>query len=471
MLSGDVVGCRLSVVRQLSRDGRSRRDTADNRQLITDNASRRCATLQCAALMEYRSNVLHINGLSATDLASTFGTPLYVYDAAVLRRQLTNVREAFANLPFQPFYAMKANSNLSLLRLVREQGFGCDAVSPGEIHLAMRAGFTADAIWFTCSNVSDEDLRAIPDSRIVINVNSVVEIDRIISLGLTNPIALRVNPSVGAGHHADVITAGESVKFGIDVAEVGTARMLVEDTGRRVVGLHAHIGSGVDTTAPLLDSARCLLELAPLFKHLRWINFGGGISTPYRPGDQEFPIEQYGAELAELAGPLLRERNLTAILEPGRYLVAESGVLLARVTSKRISAGVEWIGVDTGFNHLVRPSKYSAYHHILNASNGRNESLRTSWQPHDDREEFVVAGNLCESGDVFTRAEGRVQTRALDRTRVGDLIAFCDAGAYGFSMASHYNARLLPPEILVDHGHARVTRTRQEMDDLVRGME
>lgn len=421
--------------------------------------------------MQYQNSLLHIGGVSTADLASQFGTPLYVYDAAVIRRQVANVRDAFSALPFQPFYAMKANGNLALLRLIREQGFGCDAVSPGEIHLAMRAGFTADAIWFTCSNVSDDDLRAIPDPAIVINVNSVAEIDRIVALGLTNPIALRVNPPVGAGHHADVITAGDSVKFGIDVAEIATARMLVEDSGRRVVGLHAHIGSGVDDIAPLLDAARCLLELAPHFKWLHWLNFGGGIATPYRPGDLEFPIADYGRELAVLAGPLLRERNLTAILEPGRYLVAESGTLLARVTSKRVSAGVEWIGVDTGFNHLVRPSKYGAYHHILNASRGTNGSLRTSWDPTLERDQLVVAGNLCESGDVFTRVAGRAIPRALEATRIGDLIAFCDAGAYGFSMASHYNARLLPPEVLIDDGKARVIRARQTMADLVRGME
>lgn len=421
--------------------------------------------------MEYQNNLLHIGGLSTTDLASEFGTPLYIYDAAVIRRQLAKVSGAFSALPFRPFYAMKANGNLSLLRLIREQGFGCDAVSPGEIHLAMRAGFTADAIWFTCSNVSDDDLRAIPDPHIVINVNSVAEIDRIVALGLPNPIALRVNPPVGAGHHADVITAGDSVKFGIDVAEIATARMLVEDSGRRVVGLHAHIGSGVDDLAPLLDAARCLLRLAPHFRWLKWLNFGGGIATPYRPDDLEFPIADYGRELTALAGPLLRERNLTAILEPGRYLVAESGTLLARVTSKRVSAGVEWIGVDTGFNHLVRPSKYGAYHHILNASRGTNGSLRTSWDPTLARDELVVAGNLCESGDVFTRVAGRAIPRHLEHTRIGDLIAFCDAGAYGFSMASHYNARLLPPEVLIDDGTAGVIRARQTMADLVRGME
>ncbi|HEX7808378.1 MAG TPA: hypothetical protein VF608_06635, partial [Thermoanaerobaculia bacterium] len=328
-----------------------------------------------------------------------------------------------------------------------------------------------DAIWFTCSNVSDEDLRSIPSPYIVINVNSMSEIDRVLSLDIENPIALRVNPDVGAGHHADVVTAGGSVKFGIDLAEVDSARMLVEDAGRKLVGLHAHIGSGVDSPAPLIQAAKQLLELAPGFRDLKWINFGGGISTPYKPGEPEFPIAEYGAELTHIAGAFMRARDLTAILEPGRYMVAQSGTLLARTTSKRVSAGVEWIGVDSGFNHLARPSKYSAYHHILNASNGEDGSLRESWDPSIPREDLVVAGNICESGDVFTRTEGHVVTRPIDRVRVGELLAFCDAGAYGFSMASHYNARLLPPEILVDGEDARVIRARQEMDELVRGME
>lgn len=421
--------------------------------------------------MEYRDKILHINGIAAPELAARFGTPLYAYDAAIIRRQIERIQRSFAALPFRAFYAMKANGNLSILRLIREHGVGCDAVSPGEIHLALRAGFAPEEIWFTCSNVSDDDLRAIPDPRIVVNVNSMSEIDRCLALDLQNPIALRVNPDVGAGHHADVITAGESVKFGIDLAEIETARMLVEDSGRKVVGLHAHIGSGVDQSEPLLAAARSLLELSTGFRHLRWINFGGGLATPYRPGESDFPIEEYGRELTALAAAFLRARDLTAILEPGRYLVAESGVLLARVTSKRISAGVEWIGVDTGFNHLVRPSKYGAYHHILNASNGNAGSLRTTWNASIHRDEVVVAGNLCESGDVFTRSDGRVLTRAIDHAAIGDLVAFCDTGAYGFSMGSHYNARLLPAEVLVDEGQARVVRERQTLEDLVRGME
>jgi diaminopimelate decarboxylase len=422
-------------------------------------------------LMRYIDGVLHIANLSAVELAERFGTPLYVYDAAVIRRQTERIRAAFADLPFQPFYAMKANSNLTILRLIREQGFGCDAVSPGEAFLALRAGFAPESIWFTCSNVSDDDLRAIPDSRIVINVNSVAEIDRCLALDLPNPIALRVNPPMGAGHHEDVITAGDSVKFGIDLAEIETARMLVEDSGRKVVGLHSHIGSGVDDLAPLLEAARCLLSLVPAFPNLQWLNFGGGIATPYRPGDSEFPVGRYGAELATLAGPMLRQRGLTAILEPGRYLVAEAGTLLARVTANRVSAGTTWMGVDTGFNHLVRPSKYGAYHHIVNASRGRDASLRENYDATLLRDEVVVAGNLCESGDVFTKTTSGVAARPIDRVRIGDLLAFCDAGAYGFSMASLYNARMLPAEVLVDGGKATVIRARQAIDDLMRGME
>lgn len=421
--------------------------------------------------MEYREGVLHIGGVSAEALTKRFGSPLYVYDAAVLRRQIERIRNAFAGIPFRPFYAMKANGNLSILRMIRESGFGCDAVSPGETYLALRAGFPPDSIWFTCSNVSDDDLRAIPDTRIVVNVNSLAEIDRCIAIGVPNPIALRVNPAAGAGHHADVVTAGESVKFGIDVAELETARMLVEDSGRKVTGLHAHIGSGVTDLEPLLESARQLVELAAGFENLRWINFGGGIATPYKPGEPDFPIAAYAAAIAEIAGPLLADRGLTAILEPGRYVVAECGLLLARVTTKRISAGIEWAGVDTGFNHLTRPSRYDAYHHILNASRGANESLRTQWDSARQRDEVIVAGNICESGDVFTRSAGAARTRTIDRLTIGDLVAFCDSGAYGFSMASHYNARLLPPEVLVDGGEMRLIREGQVLEDLLRGME
>lgn len=420
--------------------------------------------------MHFENGSLHIGSISTIDLAHRFGTPLYVYDAAVIRRQVENLPRAFGALPFRPFYAMKANSALAVLRLVHDAGFGADAVSPGEIFLARHAGFTPEEIWFTCSNVSDEDLRSIDDPRIVINVNSMSEIDRVLSHDLPNPLALRINPDVGAGHHADVVTAGGGVKFGIDLAEVADVRMMVGDAGRRITGLHAHIGSGVDTVDPLLASARVLLDLSADFPDLAFINFGGGISVPYKPNEPEFPLDEYGAGLAAMAGPLLRSRGLQAILEPGRYVVAESGLLLARVTSRRISGGSFWAGVDSGFNHLARPSKYGAYHHIVNASRGSAASLRATFDATQLDDDVIVAGNICESGDVFTRRpDGTPITRRVDRTQVGDLLALCDAGAYGFSMASNYNARLLPPEVLVDGAQVTLIRERQTYDELLKG--
>lgn len=421
--------------------------------------------------MNFDRGILHIGSLPVTRLVEQFGSPLYVYDAAVLRRQIERIRNCFGGMPLQPFYAAKANSNLEILRIVRENDFGADAVSPGEVFLARRAGFTTERIWFTCSNVSDADLLALEDARILINVNSMSEVDRVVRLGLRNPIAIRVNPDVGAGHHRDVVTGGFGVKFGIDIGELDAARMVAEDSGLSVVGIHSHIGSGVGEVSPLLGAARKLLELADSFQDLRWINFGGGMGVPYRPGEREFPVEEYGSGLAEVAGDYLRGRGLTAILEPGRYIAAEAGTLVATVTAKKISSGFVWIGCDTGFNHLVRPSKYGSYHHILNASRGGDEWLRERMtaSPYDPENGSIVAGNICESGDVFTREDEGLKPRRLPRTEIGDLLAFCDSGAYGFSMASHYNARMLPAEVLVEGGVPRLIRRRQTLDDLLEG--
>lgn len=423
--------------------------------------------------MNYEQGLLHIGGVQARRLVEEFGSPLYVYDAAVIRRQLDRIRSAFAGVPLQPFYAAKANSNLEILRLIAADGFGCDAVSPGEVWLARRSGFASNRIWFTCSNVSNQDLRALHDPEIVINVNSMSEIDRVIEVGLPNPVAIRVNPEIGAGHHKDVVTAGFGVKFGIDVAELGDASMILQDAGLRIVGLHAHIGSGVSELAPLVQSATRLVELASDFPDLQWLNFGGGIGVPYRPGEIEFPIDEYGSALAEIAGPTLRARGMKAILEPGRYVLAQAGTLLATVTSRKISSGTVWIGCDTGFNHLARPSRYGSYHHILNATRGDDRWLREQMltPPYDDESGSIVAGNICESGDVFTKEEGELRPRRIPQTRVGDILAFCDAGAYGYSMASHYNARMLPPEVMVESGKARLIRRRQTMEDLLLGQE
>jgi len=277
--------------------------------------------------LHFHNRQLHIGNISAADLIARFGSPLYVYDASVLALQADRLTAAFGRMPFRPFFAMKANSSLAILEFFAKRGFGADAVSPGEVFLARNGGFPADRIWFTCSNVSDDDLLALSDPAIVINVNSVVDIDRCIRLRLPNAIAIRVNPDVGAGHHRDVITGGFGVKFGIDLGELDQARIIAEDGGLTVVGIHSHIGSGVTSPEPLLEAARILLRESAKFGSLRFINFGGGIGVPYRPEDAEFPLAEYGRRLTELALPVLAARKLEAILEPGRFLVAQSGTL------------------------------------------------------------------------------------------------------------------------------------------------
>ena len=420
--------------------------------------------------MRFAGSKLHFDDVAADELITRFGSPLYVYERAVLERQIAKVRSSFSALPFQAAYAIKANSNLELLKIVGNAGFSFDAVSPGEVFLLRHAGFRGERVWFTCSNVSDDDLRALDDRELVVNVNGMSELDRVIRLRLPNPIALRINPDVGAGHHRDVVTGGFGVKFGFDLAEIDDALKIALDSGQRVIGLHAHIGSGVDSVEPLMQSAGTLLELSRSIPTLEVINFGGGISIPYQPAEAEFPIEEYGARLAEVAGPDLHRRNLRAMIEPGRYIMAQCGTLLACVTTKRISSGYEWLGCDTGFNHLARPSKYGAYHHIVNASRGDDEELRTGHAPSREAR-TVVAGNICESGDVFTRDVDGTKPRSLPPFHVGDLIAFCDAGAYGFSMASEYNARFLPAEVLVEGSEARVIRRRRGYDDLLRDFD
>ncbi|HUO84488.1 MAG TPA: diaminopimelate decarboxylase [Thermoanaerobaculia bacterium] len=422
-------------------------------------------------MIEYREDELFIGGTPAPALVRKFGSPLYVYDASVIDRQIRRLTDAFGDLPFQPFYAAKANSNLDILRMIRNAGFGCDAVSPGEVFLARKAGFDAERIWFTSTHVSDDDFRALTNPAVTVNIDSMSALERIVKLKLRNPISFRVNPDVGAGHHRDVVTGGYGVKFGFDRAEVGEARIWAESAGLRLVGLHAHIGSGISEIAPLLDAARVLLSLSEEFATLRWLNFGGGIATPYRPGEPEFPLEEFARSLTAIARERLSALRATAVLEPGRFLLAPAGLLLSTVTGKRISGGTTWIGCDTGFHHLARPSKYGSYHHILNASRGSEAWLPTSGADPAllDGEEAIVAGNLCESGDILTRGQEGPESRWLPPTREGDILAFCDAGAYGFSMASHYNARLLPAEVLVQEGNVRLIRERQRFDDLLAG--
>ena len=400
-------------------------------------------------------------------LAQQYGTPLWVYDAATIRQRVAEL-QAFDTVRF----AQKANSNTHILRLMRELGVKIDAVSRGEILRALAAGYTAAAdasgatgIVFTADLLDEATLGTVVEHGIPVNAGS---IDMLEQLGARSPghaVWLRINPGFGHGHSQKTNTGGEHSKHGIWHADLDAALAAVARHRLKLVGLHMHIGSGVDYShlAQVCEAMVALVKRtgAERLPDLHAVSAGGGLSIPYRAGDARPDPAHYfslwdGArrEIATLLG-----RPVQLELEPGRYLVAESGVLLSEVRAVKSMGSQRFTLVDAGFNDLMRPSMYGAYHgmHLIPADGQARAEQAT-----------VVAGPLCESGDVFTQGEGGlVLQRALPEARVGDLMVLHDAGAYGASMSSNYNTRGLAAEVLVDGASARLIRRRQTVDELL----
>ena len=400
-------------------------------------------------------------------LAQQHGTPLWVYDADTIRQRIADL-QVFDTVRF----AQKANSNTHILRLMRAQGVVVDAVSRGEIERALAAGYTADqtpgatsGIVFTADLFDAATLDTVVRHGVPVNAGS---IDMLEQLGQRSPghaVWLRINPGFGHGHSNKTNTGGEHSKHGIWHADLGAALAAIQRHGLRLVGLHMHIGSGVDyghlqqVCAAMVD----LVKRAGVA--VEAISAGGGLSIPYREGDARIDTAHYfslwDAARREIASHLGRPVHLE--LEPGRYLVAESGALLTEVRATKAMGRNAFALVDAGFSDLMRPSMYGAFHGIsvIPATDAMGEGERPL-QP------TVVAGPLCESGDVFTQGEGGVVlTRELPQARVGDLLVLHDAGAYGASMSSNYNSRPLIAEVLVDGGSHRLIRRRQTVAELL----
>ncbi len=400
-------------------------------------------------------------------LAQQHGTPLWVYDAATIRQRIADLK-VFDAVRF----AQKANSNTHILRLMRAQGVVVDAVSRGEIERALAAGYTADqtpgatsGIVFTADLFDAATLDTVVRHGVPVNAGS---IDMLEQLGQRSPghaVWLRINPGFGHGHSNKTNTGGEHSKHGIWHADLGAALAAVQRHGLRLVGLHMHIGSGVDY-GHLQQVCAAMVELVKRAGvAVEAISAGGGLSIPYRAGDARIDTAHYfslwdGAR-REIASHLGRPVHLE--LEPGRYLVAEAGALLTEVRATKQMGANAFTLVDAGFSDLMRPSMYGAYHGIslIPATDAMVEGERPL-QP------TVVAGPLCESGDVFTQGEGGVVlTRELPQARVGDLLVLEDAGAYGASMSSNYNSRPLIAEVLVEGTSHRLIRRRQTVAELL----
>ena len=414
-----------------------------------------------------------IAGVGVAELAREYGTPLYAYDAEMIRRRCRDLA-AWDTVRF----AQKACSNLAVLDLIRRAGVLVDAVSTGEIHRALAAGYTAHAdraadgtglppahpIVYTADIFDRESLDAVAKLGIHVNCGSSDMLEQLAERVPGASVTLRVNPGFGHGHSQKTNTGGEGSKHGIWHEEIPDVLRRAEWAGLSVTGLHMHIGSGTDL-AHLAEVAGALERVAlEIGRSLTTISAGGGLPVPYKPGEVHADLSGYFTlwdatrrKLEQTFGHRIRLE-----IEPGRYLTAESGFLVTEVRAIKKQGGRKYTLVDAGFNTLARPVLYGAYHPM-------------SLCPADDAaaqqlEDVAVGGPLCESGDIFTQTDGGfVATRALPRAQVGDYLVIEIAGAYGFVMASNYNSKPLPAEVLLDGGKARLVRKRQTPEDLVRG--
>lgn len=386
-------------------------------------------------------------------IAAEHGTPTYVYFETIIRERVQQLRAMVAGLPAHLHYAMKANYTPAVLRVLLEEGFGVDAVSPGEMALALRLGWQPENVLFSPNFMSDEEMHEAHECGVLLNIGELSRLERYGQAYPGSRVCVRINPQIGGGHHAHVVTAGETAKFGIPVAEAEDVKAVAARYDLRIVGLHQHIGSGILDTPLLWQAMHVLLEIAPDFTDLEFLNFGGGFGTPYRPDEAPISVEAFQRDVTEPLRAVLADqgRPISVIFEPGRFLVAESGVLLTKVTAIKPTQARTFAGTDSGFNHLVRPTMYGAYHAITNLSH-----------PDGPPHRYDVAGNICESGDLFAR------DRVLPELREGDLLALRDAGAYGFSMASTYNLRPLPSEVFVHpDGTLTLIRRRKAAGELI----
>jgi diaminopimelate decarboxylase len=407
---------------------------------------------------DIRENKLYIGGVCAEELIREYGSPLYVYDESIIRERYKSLTAAIPYKMKRIHYALKANSNLHILKILKDEGAYIDAVSPFEIEIALKAGFQASKILYTGLNHNDEEIDNAIRHKVRLNIGSLHTLEVYGKKNKGGEISLRVNPNIGAGHHDHTITGGPDIQFGIFESDIPAAQEIIEKYGLKLVGIQSHIGSGILEDTKFIEVMNIILPIAKRFKGIEFVDFGGGIGVPYRPKAENFNLARFGESATRIMNDFSKVygKEIMFAIEPGRYLVAESGVLLTTVTDIKNTTRFRFAGVDTGFNHLIRPMVYGSYHHIVNASHMEG-----------DERGIVVSGYLCETGDVFTRNEEGPVERGLSDPKPGDILAILTAGAYGFCMSSQYNSRPRPAEVMVSAGKHRIIRRRETLDDLL----
>lgn len=397
---------------------------------------------------------------SPKELVEKYGSPLYVYNEAILRERCREMAGFLKGLKFQSNYSIKANSNLTILKIANEEGLYVDAMSPGEIQVLLNAGFSPDKILFVSNNVSEEEMKFAMDKKVDVSIDSV---SQLVTYGKINPggrVAIRFNPGVGAGHHEKVVTAGKKTKFGVSLDYINEVKEILKKYNLKLIGINQHIGSLFMEGDAYLEGIKSLLNVAEQFESLEFIDFGGGFGIPYRKqeGQERLELKEFGEKISKLLLEWKKgyDSDVTFKIEPGRFIVAECGVLLGTVHAVKHNAETKYIGTDIGFNVLARPVMYDSHHDI--EVYGQNFSGKA-----EKEEKVTVVGNICETGDIIAKQ------RLLPHIEEKDILGIMDAGAYGYSMCSNYNNRLRPAEVMIKpDGSDELIRRRDTIEDLMR---
>ncbi|WP_298248113.1 diaminopimelate decarboxylase [uncultured Christiangramia sp.] len=385
-------------------------------------------------------------------VANDFGSPVYVYDADKITSQYQRLTNAFRVDELRIHYAVKALSNISILKLLNSLGCGLDTVSIQEVKLGIQAGVSPEKIIYTPNGVSLEEIEEVVTLGAQINIDNLSILEQFGSRHPEIPVCIRINPHVMAGGNSKISVGHIDSKFGISIHQMPHLLRIVENTGMHINGIHMHTGSDILDIGVFLHASEILFEAARNFKELEFIDFGSGFKVPYRPGDIETDIEDLGEQLTRKFKAFCKEygRDLALAFEPGKYLVSDAGKFLAKVNVIKQTTSTVFAGIDSGFNHLIRPMFYGSHHEITNISN-----------PDAKNRFYSVVGYICET-DTFGN------NRRISEIREGDILSFSNAGAYCFSMASNFNSRLKPAEVLWYNNQAHLIREREVFEDLTR---
>jgi diaminopimelate decarboxylase len=385
-------------------------------------------------------------------IAAQHNGPIYVYEGAKIQQQYTRLKNAFSGVEnLRINYACKALSNISILNLMRSLGSGLDTVSIQEVQLGLKAGFRAEDIIFTPNGVSMEEIEQVATMGVQINIDNLSILEQFGTKHPNIPVCIRINPHVMAGGNSNISVGHIDSKFGISIHQTPHVLRIVENTGMHINGVHMHTGSDILDIEVFLYAAEILFDTALKFKDLDFLDFGSGFKVPYRPGDIETNIEELGEKLTERFHRFCETygKDLELAFEPGKFLVSEAGYFLTKVNAVKQTTSTVFAQVDSGFNHLIRPMLYGSHHEISNISN-----------PKGKERFYTVVGYICET-DTFG------SNRKIAEISEGDVLAFKNAGAYCFTMASNYNSRFRPAEVLWYEGEAHLIRKEENFEDLV----